>query len=95
MLKHAFRNLLVCFDKQLNVNDIFRWQSLSCEDRLPKGFESILADLITLSFSKSPCQDPAGFSTLVHPKCRFFRLSLFPWRRVFRRERHSYARRQE
>ena len=31
-----------------------------------KGFESILADLITLSFSKSPCQDPAGFSTLVH-----------------------------
>lgn len=55
MLKHAFRNLLVCFDKQLNVNDIFRWQSLSCEDRLPKGFESILADLITLSFSKSPC----------------------------------------
>ena len=66
MLKHAFRNLLVCFDKQLNVNDIFRWQSLSCEDRLPKGFESILTDLITLSFSKSPCQDPAGFSTLVH-----------------------------
>ena len=60
MLKHAFRNLLVCFDKQLNVNDIFS------EDRLPKGFESILADLITLSFSKSPCQDPAGFSTLVH-----------------------------
>ena len=39
---------------------------ISCEDRLPKGFESILADLITLSFSKSPCQDPAGFSTLVH-----------------------------
>lgn len=66
MLKHAFRNLLVCFDKQLNVNDIFRWQSLSCEERLPKGFESILADLITLSFSKSPCQYPAGFSTLVH-----------------------------
>lgn len=66
MLKHAFRNLLVCFDKQLNVNDIFRWQSLSCEDRLLKGFESILADLITLSFSKSPCQYPAGFSTLVH-----------------------------
>lgn len=22
MFKHAFRNLLVCFDKQLNVNDI-------------------------------------------------------------------------
>ena len=39
---------------------------ISLEDRLPKGFESILADLITLSFSKSPCQYPAGFSTLVH-----------------------------
>lgn len=42
MLKHAFRNLLVCFDKQLNVNDIFRWQSLSCEDRLLKDLSRYL-----------------------------------------------------